>query len=190
MSLRMSGAINAGDASPQRFYCRARYANRRACPCSSAVEQRFCKPKVGGSIPSGGTRRSLWRPRFFTFLSHDRENRIRLMSGSRNIGTILVACGALLTLAGCSRTSDGSIVAVSHIPVPDMTIPSVDPVVPSWMRRKPRPEQVAVNFPAPPQTEQPRPRRRKAQPPVVSSNSGNLSCENKTEGGRVRMVCQ
>ena len=25
------------------------------CPCSSAVEQRFCKPKVGSSILSGGT---------------------------------------------------------------------------------------------------------------------------------------
>ena len=27
----------------------------RPCPCSSAVEQRFCKPKVGSSILSGGT---------------------------------------------------------------------------------------------------------------------------------------
>lgn len=111
------------------------------------------------------------------------------MSGSRSIGTILVACSALLTLAACSRTSDGTIVADSRIPVPDMTIPSVDPIVPSWMRRKPQPEPVATHFPAAPQTEQPRPRR-KAQPPVVRSSSGNLSCENKTEGGRVRMVCQ
>lgn len=31
----------------------ARFSRRRRL--SSAVEQRFCKPKVGGSIPSAGT---------------------------------------------------------------------------------------------------------------------------------------
>lgn len=70
-----------------------------------------------------------------------------------------------------------------------MMIPSVDPFVPSWMRKKPQPEPVAANFPSPPETEQQR-SRRKTQPPVVRSSSGNLSCENKTEGGRVHMVCQ
>ena len=111
------------------------------------------------------------------------------MSGSSSIGTILVACGALLALAACSRTSDGTIVADSRIPVPDMMIPSVDPIVPSWLRKKPKPEPVATNFPSPPAAEQPR-SRRKTQAPVVRTKSGNLSCENKTEGGRVRMVCQ
>lgn len=111
------------------------------------------------------------------------------MSGSRSIGTILVACSAFLTLAACSRTSDGTVVADSRIPVPDMTIPSIDPIVPSWMRKKPQPEPVAQNFPEPPHTEQPRPRT-KTQPPVVRSSSGNLSCENKTEAGRVHMVCK
>lgn len=111
------------------------------------------------------------------------------MSGPRSIGTILLACGTLLALGGCTRTSDGSLVADSRIPMPNMNIPSVDPMVPSWMRRNPQPEQVANNFPPAPQGEQPRPRRT-AKPPVVRSNSGNLACENKTEGGRVRMVCQ
>jgi hypothetical protein len=111
------------------------------------------------------------------------------MSGSRRIGMIVIACGALWTLAACSRTSDGTIVADSRIPVPDMTLPSVDPLVPSWMRKKPKPEPVAATFPPAPETEQPR-ARRKTQPPVVRSKSGNLSCENKTENGRVHMVCQ
>lgn len=111
------------------------------------------------------------------------------MSGSRSIGTIFVACSAFLTLAACSRTSDGSIVADDRIPMPDMTLPSVDPIVPSWMRKKPQPEPVAANFPPVPETERPR-ARAKTSPPVVRSSSGNLSCENKTEDGRVRMVCK
>ncbi len=31
------------------------FSDSRDCRLSSAVEQRFCKPKVGGSIPSAGT---------------------------------------------------------------------------------------------------------------------------------------
>jgi hypothetical protein len=35
--------------------CRHTHPGERASRISSAVEQRFCKPKVGGSIPSSGT---------------------------------------------------------------------------------------------------------------------------------------
>jgi hypothetical protein len=37
----------------RRMMVPARFSRRRRL--SSAVEQRFCKPKVGGSIPSAGT---------------------------------------------------------------------------------------------------------------------------------------
>lgn len=112
-----------------------------------------------------------------------------MTSGLRSIGMLVFACSALGALGGCSRTSDGTLVSDNSLHMPNMSIPSVDPVVPSWMRRSPQPEVVAQNFPPPPESEQARPRRN-AKPPVVRSNSGALSCENKTEGGRVRMVCK
>src|SRR5262245_20718068 len=41
--------------SDQRDDGRSRAPSLQICRLSSAVEQRFCKPKVGGSIPSAGT---------------------------------------------------------------------------------------------------------------------------------------
>lgn len=99
--------------------------------------------------------------------------------------------GLAFAPAGCSRTSDGTIVADNPVSMPNFDMPQMS--VPSWMRRQPaEPEPVAANFPPPPVVEAagPPPTRRKARPPVVRSGSGSISCENKTEGGRVRMVCQ
>ena len=48
---------------------RQRLENADKRRLSSAVEQRFCKPKVGGSIPSAGTtRKLLYHKRFLEFL--------------------------------------------------------------------------------------------------------------------------
>jgi hypothetical protein len=52
-----SHRLNRNRSNP-RVDCRG-FGGYTGKPCrlSSAVEQRFCKPKVGGSIPSAGTRK-------------------------------------------------------------------------------------------------------------------------------------
>lgn len=105
------------------------------------------------------------------------------------IGAIMLAGGMLLSLAACSRTSDGTIVANNPMPLPKLDLAPTKPFGPAWMNRKPQqPEASAVTFPTPPETRTPQ--RRKTQPPVVASNAGKLECSNVSEGGRVRMVCQ
>ncbi len=113
------------------------------------------------------------------------------MTRMRRIGVIVVAGSMMLPLAGCSRTSDGTIVMDRPVTLPTLTLPSAEPLVPSWMKRKPEPEPVSVaqNFPPPPEKKK-APPRRKTQPPVVATGSGNLACKNVSEGGRVRMICE
>ena len=113
------------------------------------------------------------------------------MTGLRRIGVTMVAGSALFSLAACSRTSDGTIVA-DNVPVqmPGLSLaPKTPEFVPGWMRKRPEPETYAANFPPPPETEDPAPRR-KVRPPVVKSSSGKMACENKADQGRVRMVCK
>lgn len=100
----------------------------------------------------------------------------------------VVAGSMMLPLAACSRTSDGTIVMDKPVVLPSLNLPSAEPLIPSWMKRKPEPAPVARNFPPPP-AKKTTPRR-KAHPPVVTTGSGNLACKNVSEGGRVRMVCE
>ena len=65
-SLCIGAAMNSGGNPVAIFtgWCR----KAPICRASSAVEQRFCKPLVGGSIPSPGTtRNSLENQTFFDF---------------------------------------------------------------------------------------------------------------------------
>ncbi len=101
---------------------------------------------------------------------------------------IVVAGSMMLPLAACSRTSDGTIVMDKPVALPSLHLPSAEPLIPSWMKRKPEPVPVAENFPPPP-SKRAAPRR-KTRPPVVTSGSGNLACKNVSEGGRVHMVCE
>lgn len=102
---------------------------------------------------------------------------------------MITAGSLLLPLAGCSRTSDGTIVVDKPAALPSFTLMPVKPIVPSWMKRKPDPEPVVEpNFPPPPANETSAPKR-KTKPPVVTSGSGNLACRNISQSGRVRMVC-
>lgn len=114
------------------------------------------------------------------------------MSMTRGVSFMIIVSSLALLPAGCSRTSDGTIVADPPVSLPSLSLPRVRPIAPAWMSRQqpaPEPDMAAANFPPPPETERPAPRR-KARPPVVRSSAGNLQCENKTDGGRVRMVCQ
>ena len=101
---------------------------------------------------------------------------------------IVLAGSLVLPLGACSRTSDGTIVMDNPVVLPSLDLPSAEPLVPSWMKRKPEPASVARNFP--PAPEKKAAPRHKTQPPVVASGSGNLSCRNVSEGGRVRMICE
>lgn len=101
---------------------------------------------------------------------------------------MMTAGGMMLSLAACSRTSDGTIVVDKPAALPSFNLMPVKPVVPSWMKRKPKPV-VEPNFPPAPASKA-APPRRKAKPPVVASGSGNLACKNVSDGGRVRMVCE
>lgn len=105
---------------------------------------------------------------------------------------IVVAGSMMLPLAACSRTSDGTIVMDKPVALPNLHLPSAEPLIPSWMKRKPEPAPVSVaqNFPPPPENEKKAAPRRKARPPVVATGSGNLACKNVSQGGRVRMVCE
>jgi hypothetical protein len=109
------------------------------------------------------------------------------MGGTRGIGLMMVAGGIVLSLAACSRTSDGTI--VHPVVLPKVSLAPATPRVPSWMKwKKSEPEMVvAENFPPPPRKTPVR--RSKPRPPVVTSGSGNLACKNVTESGRVRVVC-
>ncbi|MCX7303777.1 MAG: hypothetical protein NTV73_05495 [Hyphomicrobiales bacterium] len=105
------------------------------------------------------------------------------------IGAIMVTGGLLLTLAACSRTSDGTIVMDQPVDLPGLNLVPPKPAVPSWLKFKSaKPEPVGSSFPPPPATKAAP--RRKLQPPVVATSSGKLDCRNQTEGGRVRMVCE
>ena len=104
---------------------------------------------------------------------------------------VVMAGSLLLPLGACTRTSDGTIVAENPIALPSFSLVPAKPLVPSWMMRKkpePDPAAVAANFPPPP-AKKTAPRR-KVRPPVVTTSSGNLACQNVSEGGRVRMVCK
>lgn len=109
----------------------------------------------------------------------------------RRIGVTMVAGGALLSLAACSRTSDGTIVA-DNMPMqmPGLNLaPKTPEFVPDWMRKQPDPESYDANFPPAPEAQSQR-SRTQVRPPVVKSGSGNIACENKAVEGRVRMVCK
>jgi hypothetical protein len=112
------------------------------------------------------------------------------MFGTRRIAMVVMAGSLLLPLGACTRTSDGTIVVEKPIALPSLSLMPVKPLVPSWMRKKPEPDPAAVaaNFPPPP-AKKTAPRR-KVRPPVVTTSSGNLACQNVSEGGRVRMVCK
>jgi len=112
------------------------------------------------------------------------------MAAMRRVCTIVVAGSLLLPLGACSRTSDGTVVVEKPAALSNFKLPEVKPHVPSWMKRKPQaPQPIArPNFPPPPATK-PAPRRT-PHPPVVQTGTGNLSCKNVSEAGRVRMVCQ
>jgi hypothetical protein len=114
------------------------------------------------------------------------------MVGTRSIGMIVMAGSLmLLPLLGCSRTSDGTIVADKPVALPSFNLMPAKSLVPSWMRRKerqPEPAVAASNFPPPPARKTAP--RRKTVPQVVATASGKLECKNETEGGRVRMVCK
>lgn len=115
---------------------------------------------------------------------------ILLMVEMRRIGMIVVAGSLLLPLGACSRTSDGTVVMDKPVALPSLSLMPMKPLIPSWMQRK-KPEDapvVASNFPPPPARKVAK--RRMARPPVVATGSGKLDCENVSEGGRVRMVCQ
>jgi len=111
------------------------------------------------------------------------------MVGLNKIGAMMVAGGMLLSLAACSRTSDGSIVVDTPVDLPGLNLAPPKPAVPSWMKFKSaKPGPVGSSFPPPPATKAAP--KRKVQPPVVKANSGKLDCKNQTENGRVRMVCK
>ena len=112
------------------------------------------------------------------------------MTGSRKLATMAFAGSMMLPLAGCSRTSDGTIIVDNPVALPSLNLMGAKPFVPSWMRKKPQPQpaEIAANFPPPP-VKKTRPRR-KPSPPVVTTASGKLECTNQTDGGRVRMVCR
>ncbi len=111
------------------------------------------------------------------------------MAGIFRVGMLLVSGGAMLCLAGCSRTSDGTIVVPQTPRLPGFDMEAGEKLVPAFMKKPKTPEPAGVNFPPPPETETPKPRR-KAMPPVVATKSGNLACSNVSDGGRVRMVCK
>jgi hypothetical protein len=56
---------------------------------SSAVEQRFCKPLVGGSIPSSGTKNNRYFKGIYEFVAGRRlsEYSERSGNGARHVGT-------------------------------------------------------------------------------------------------------
>lgn len=111
------------------------------------------------------------------------------MMGLYRFGTMMVAGSMLLSIAACSRTSDGSIVVDTPVDLPGLNLAPPKPAVPSWLKLKSaKAEPVGSYFPPPPATKA-APKRR-AQPPVVKANSGKLECKNQTENGRVRMVCK
>ncbi len=113
------------------------------------------------------------------------------MTGLRRIGVTMVAGSALFSLAACSRTSDGTIVA-NNMPMemPGLNLaPKTPEFVPGWMRKQPEPDTYDANFPPPPEAENHR-SRTKVRPPVVKSGSGKIACENKAVEGRVKMVCK
>jgi len=102
---------------------------------------------------------------------------------------MMIAGGLLLSLAACSRTSDGSIRVETPVDLPGLNLAPPKPAVPSWMRfGSAKAEPVGPNFPPPPAPKAAP--KRKTQPPVVKANSGKLECRNRTENGRVRMVCE
>jgi hypothetical protein len=60
-----------GGKSVSRVFCKiGNHWLHYGCRVSSAVEQRFCKPKVGGSIPSPGTNENKDLQAFFTSSGH------------------------------------------------------------------------------------------------------------------------
>lgn len=100
----------------------------------------------------------------------------------------LAVCGTL-SAAGCSRTSDGTVVVKPP--------PSVTGYLPSWRslrwtKRQEEP-QVAAAWPAPPPPQQAAPAKRRAAStplPFKVRPSGNMECRDVTQpGGRVRVVC-
>jgi len=104
---------------------------------------------------------------------------------------MMTAGGMMLSVAACSRTSDGTIVVDKPAALPSFNLMPVKPLVPSWMKRKPDPEPVVEpNFPPPPAKKAAAPRRKTRPPVVVTSGSGDLACKNVSQGGRVRMVCE
>ncbi|MEW9808038.1 hypothetical protein ABUE31_18785 [Mesorhizobium sp. ZMM04-5] len=108
------------------------------------------------------------------------------MNGVRRIGVAIAAGSMMLTLAACSRTSDGTVVLPKAATIPTIDLAPAGRFVPSWMKRN-EPTRAAHNFP--PAPEKKTPPRRKTQAPVVSSGSGNLACKTVNDGTRVRMVC-
>ncbi len=136
-------------------------------------------------------REGVFRPKISTiFVTRHGKVPDFLVFAMRRMGVAVLAGSMMMPLCACSRTSDGTIVADNPIALPSLDLTAAKPFVPSWIRKNPEPlpADVAVNFPPPPaKRTAPRP---KLRPPLVTTSSGNLSCKNVSEGGRVRMVCQ
>ena len=99
----------------------------------------------------------------------------------------------LLSLAACSRTSDGTVVMKK--PPAIFTLLPVKPLLPSWMRRKqPEAEEapvVASQFPPAPARKAAAPKKRLKPLVVRPDANAKLACVNQAgTGGRVRVVCQ
>lgn len=130
------------------------------------------------------------------------------------VALAILMCGGLATSAGCTRTSDGTVVPM--MPLRPITLPS-PPVIklgewPSFRRQPQRQQQAVAQFPAAPrqpvqvatvQPIKPRPalKSARAKParvavmrPAVkapSTASGKMTCRNETQaGGRVKFVCE
>lgn len=99
----------------------------------------------------------------------------------------------LLPLAGCSKTSDGTVI-LPKPPAVSSLMPTT-PLVPSWMRRRQQPQTYEAvyaedEFPTPPSS--PPAAKRRIKPVMVRrDSSGKLACSNQAgANGRVRVVCK
>jgi hypothetical protein len=124
------------------------------------------------------------------------------MTATRSL-TLALLCGSLVVPAGCTRTSDGTVVMAQPV--------NLSLGVPSFLQRKDRneaPAAAATAFPPAPRQAAPAPRRAAARnrvvprvsvwrptavaAPFIGSRSDKpLTCHDETgANGRVRVVCE
>ncbi len=105
---------------------------------------------------------------------------LALTIGLSKIAVAILVCG-LMPLAGCSRTSDGTVV----MPVKPLTVPSfrVPKLMPRFGRAEP-----ATQFP--PELANPKASRKARYKPVRRISVTQAAClEQNPSGERVRVVC-